>query len=68
MLEYSNEFRRQLALEKAELLAAEMRHSRRPTPADAGYPNRPGLGELLRRAARLGRAQGQRRHIPAYHA
>jgi hypothetical protein len=68
MLEYNNELRRQLALEKAERLAAEMRSVRRLTPVEAGDPGRPGLGELMRRAVRLGRGKGVRRHMPAYHA
>ena len=68
MLDYHNDLRRQLALEHAEHLAAEMRRSRRLTPAEAGFPGRPSLAELMRRAMRLGRARKPEHHIPAYDA
>jgi hypothetical protein len=68
MLDYHNDLRRQLALERAELLAAEMRRSRRLTPDEAGLPSRPNLGELMRRAMRLGGATAPKRHVPAYDA
>ena len=68
MLDYHSELRRQLALERAELLAAEMRRSRPLTADEAGLPSRPNLGELMRRAMRIGRRRAANRHVPAYHA
>jgi hypothetical protein len=68
MLDYDNELRRQLSREHTERLANDMRRSRRLTPVEAGFPSRPSLGELLRRAARLGRVKGAEHHIPAYHS
>jgi hypothetical protein len=68
MLDYHNELRRQLALEHAERLASDMRRSRRLTPVEAGFPSRPSLVELLRRAAHFGRAKGAEHQIPAYHS
>ena len=66
MLSYDDDLRRQLAREHAERLAHEMRRSRRLTPTEAGYPSRPSLGELLRRAARVGRVEEPAPHVPAY--
>ena len=68
MLDYHNDLRRQLALEHAERLATEMRRSRRLTPAEAGLPSRPSLGELVRRALHLGRLKEAEPRIPAYDA
>lgn len=62
---YDNESRLQLANEHAQRLADEMRRSRRLTPDEAGYPGRASLGELLRRAARLGRVKELESPIPA---
>jgi hypothetical protein len=66
MLNYDNDLRRQLAREHAELLAHEMRGSRRLTPTEAGYRSRASLGELLRRVVRLGRVKEAASHVPAY--
>ena len=68
MLEYDSELRRQLSRERAERLGDEMRRSRRLTPVEAGFPSRPSLGELLRRAARLGHVRGAKHQVPAYHS
>ena len=68
MLDYDTESRLQFAREHAERLAAEMRRSRRLTPAEAGFPGRPSLGELTRRALRLSRVREPEPHIPAYDA
>jgi hypothetical protein len=68
MLNYDNDARRQFAREQAERLADEMRRSRRLTPNEAGYPSRASMSELLRRAARLGRAKEPKPRAPAYDA
>jgi hypothetical protein len=69
MLYYDTPSRLRFAREHAERLEADMRHTHRPTPDEAGYPGRnPGwakLGQVLTaRFERLRRSH----HTPAYHA
>ena len=68
MLNYDSDSRLQLAREHAERLADEMRRCHRLTPNVAGYPGRARLGDLLRRAARRGRAKEPESSIPVYDA
>jgi hypothetical protein len=68
MVYYDNHSRQQLAREHADLLANEMRRSRRLTPDEVGYPGgRASLGSaLLGRVERLRPGKGY--HAPAYEA
>jgi hypothetical protein len=59
------EIRLQLARERADLLADEMRRSRPLTPDEAGYPGWARIGSAL--AGRVERLR-RRRHVPAYQA
>jgi hypothetical protein len=68
MLDYDNESRRRSASERADWLAVEMRRGRRLTPDQAGHTGRARLGELLRRAAHLGRAKEPESSVPAFDA
>jgi hypothetical protein len=69
MVYYDNDPRRRLARERAELLAHEMRRSRRLTPDEVGHPGGyPCLARLG--SALLGRIErllhGRGYHAPAY--
>jgi hypothetical protein len=67
MVYYDNHSRRQLAREHADLLANEMRRSRRLTPDEVGYPSWVRLGSaLLGSVERVRRGKGY--HAPAYEA
>jgi hypothetical protein len=66
MLYYNTDPQRQLVREHSDQMAHEMRHARRLTPEEAGYPGRERLAAIL-----LGRARSLRlrmgAHAPAYH-
>ena len=66
MLYYNTDPRRQLVREHTDQLAHEMRHTRRLTPEEAGYPGWERLAaKLLGRARSLRLRTGS--HAPAYH-